>query len=166
MPSKKQRRRRAKERRHEYEYVYVDDEGHEVEIDPAEAPAAASKDPKKAAPAKAGSKKVGAKPAGGSVRPVPAPNWRRVLKRGAIFAPFMFLAIYLLGRKLSLQAKVIETLWLMILFIPFSYLIDRMMYRRYLRQTGQEPARTQRPARKPKEKEKEKEKAKASSRDD
>jgi len=59
-----------------------------------------------------------------------------------------------------LQAKVIETLWLMLLFIPFSYLIDRMMYRRYLRQTGQEPPKAQRPARKPRDK------AKASSGDD
>jgi hypothetical protein len=161
MPSKKQRRRRAKERRHEYEYVYVDDEGREVEVDPAEAEAAAPKEPKKAAsPAKAGAKQTGAKPARGAVRPVPAPNWRRALKRGAIFAPFMFVAISLLGRKLTWQGRVIETLWLLILFVPFSYLIDRMMYRRYLRQTGQEPPKTERPARKARDK------AKAPSRDD
>jgi hypothetical protein len=161
MPSKKQRRRRAKDRRHEYEYVYVDDEGHEV--DPVEAEAVAPKERKKAAqaPAKA-TRQTGAKQARGAVRPVPAPNWRRVAKRGAIFAPFMFLAISLLGHKLTLQAKIIETLWLMLLFVPFSYLIDRMMYRRYLRQTGQAPTPPQRPARKPREKEK----AKVSSKDD
>ncbi len=160
MPSKKQRRRRAKDRRHEYEYVYVDDEGQEVEVDPAEAEGAAPKERKKAAPAKASSKQAGGKPARGAVRAVPPPNWRRVLKRGAIFAPFMFLAISLLGHKLKWQARVIETLWLLLLFIPFSYLIDRMMYRRYLRQSGQEPAQPQRAARKPREK------AKTPSRDD
>ena len=35
MPTRKQRRRQQKSRRHEYEYVYVDDEGNEVEVDPA-----------------------------------------------------------------------------------------------------------------------------------
>lgn len=164
MPSKKQRRRRAKDRRHEYEYVYVDDAGHEVEPDPAEVEAASPKERKKAVPAKATARQTGGKQTQrGAVRPVPPPNWRRVAKRGAIFAPFMFLAISLLGRKLTWQAKIIETLWLLLLFIPFSYLIDRMMYRRYLRQTGQAPA-PQRPARKPREKEKEK--AKVSSKDD
>jgi hypothetical protein len=32
---------------------------------------------------------------------------------------------------------------LMAFFIPFSYLMDRMMYRTYLRRTGQEPPRAQ-----------------------
>src|SRR5947209_2741204 len=38
VPTRKQRRRQQKARRHEYEYVYVDDEGNEVEVDPAELP--------------------------------------------------------------------------------------------------------------------------------
>ena len=36
MPTRKQRRREQKSRRHEWEYVYVDDEGNEVDVDPAD----------------------------------------------------------------------------------------------------------------------------------
>src|SRR5262249_60278982 len=81
-----------------------------------------------------------------NVRQVPPPSWRRVAKRGVIFAPFMFLAIVLLGRGLSWPARILETLWLLVLFVPFSYLIDRLMYRRYLRQIGEEPPTRQRRA--------------------
>jgi hypothetical protein len=155
MPSRKQRRRRDKERRHEYEYVYVDDEGHEVDAaevetddeqpapKPARANGAATKAKPKTAPAKKGSAKAAAK---ANVRPVSPPSWRRVAKRGAIFAPFMLLAITLLGRGLTWPARILETIWLLVLFVPFSYLIDRMMYRRYLRQIGQEPPARQRRA--------------------
>ena len=43
--------------------------------------------------------------------------------------------------RLSFRAKL-----LLVLFVPFSYLIDRMMYRRYLRQIGEEPPARQRRA--------------------
>jgi hypothetical protein len=154
MPSRKQRRRRQKERRHEYEYVYVDDEGHELDPDeveieedekpakPARVSAAATKTRPKGT-AKKGTAKAGAK---ANIRPVPAPSWKRVAKRGVIFAPFMLLAITLLGRNLTWPARILETLWLLVLFVPFSYMIDRMMYRRYLRQIGQEPPARQRRA--------------------
>ena len=81
-----------------------------------------------------------------NIRPVPPPSWRRVMKRGLIFAPFMLLAIALLGRGLSWPARILETVWLLVLFVPFSYMIDRMMYRRYLRQIGQEPPTRQKRA--------------------
>jgi hypothetical protein len=148
MPSRKQRRRRQKERRHEYEYVYVDEEGQELDPDEVEveeeprstkreARATTAKSPAKAA------RKPTAKGAA-NIRPVPPPSWKRVAKRGVIFAPFMLLAIALLGRGLTWPAKILETLWLLLLFVPFSYMIDRMMYRRYLRQIGQEPPPTAR----------------------
>jgi ferric-dicitrate binding protein FerR (iron transport regulator) len=155
MPSRKQRRRRQKERRHEYEYVYVDEEGHELdpsEVDegeeekptkPARSAAVATTAKPKTTPAKKGSAKSKAT---ANIRPVPPPSWRRVAKRGLIFAPFMLLAITLLGRGLSWPARILETAWLLVLFVPFSYLIDRMMYRRYLRQIGQEPPTRQRRA--------------------
>jgi hypothetical protein len=158
MPSRKQRRRREKDRRHEYEYVYVDDEGHE--LDPTEVEEVEEEKPKpakrsggavsatkakpKATAAKKGTAK--SKAAAANIRPVPPPSWRRVAKRGLIFAPFMLLAIALLGRGLSWPARILETLWLLVLFVPFSYMIDRMMYRRYLRQIGQEPPARQRRA--------------------
>ena len=157
MPSKKQRRRREKGRRHEYEYVYVDDEGHE--LDPSEVEDVEDEKPAKAArggaatATKAKSKATTAKKttakgkaAAANIRPVPPPSWRRVAKRGLIFAPFMLLAIALLGRGLTWPARILETVWLLVLFVPFSYMIDRMMYRRYLRQIGEEPPARQRRA--------------------
>lgn len=135
MPSRKQRRRRAKERRHEYEIVYVDEEGREVEPPPEEVeqrPARDNGKPAAKAKPKAGAKK-GTK--AGGARPVPPPSWQRVAKRAAIFAPFMAVTLYLLGGRS--WAVLVQTVWLLLLFIPFSYLVDRMMYRRYLRQTGQ-----------------------------
>jgi hypothetical protein len=140
MPSRKQRRRRAKERRHEYETVYLDAQGREVEPPPEEAEQRAARTNGKPAAAKAQPKshagKQGTK--AGSVRVVPPPSWQRVAKRGAIFAPFMFITLYLLaGTKNGYGPILIQTVWLLLLFIPFSYLVDRMMYRRYLRQTGQ-----------------------------
>jgi hypothetical protein len=97
------------------------------------------------AKAKSATRKPAAKGAA-NVRPVPPPSWKRVAKRGLIFAPFMLLAIALLGRGLSWPARILETVWLLVLFVPFSYMIDRMMYRRYLRQIGQEPPPRQRRA--------------------
>jgi hypothetical protein len=155
MPSRKQRRRRAKERRHEYEYVYVDDEGQE--LDPDEVEEEAPPEPKRGRAVRAAAPKDGSKPkpaarrspakaGAANIRPVPPPSWRRVLRRGVIFAPFMLIAIALLGRGLTWTARILETLWLLVLFVPFSYVIDRMMYRRYLRQIGQEPPARQRRA--------------------
>ena len=156
MPSRKQRRRREKDRRHEYEYVYVDEEGHEVDASeveeieeekpakPARASATSTATTSKPKTTKKGTAK--SKAAAANIRPVPPPSWRRVAKRGLIFAPFMLLAITLLGRGLSWPARILETLWLIVLFVPFSYMIDRMMYRRYLRQIGEEPPARQRRA--------------------
>jgi hypothetical protein len=159
MPSRKQRRRREKDRRHEYEYVYVDEEGHELdasEVDEGEdekpTPAKSTRGGASATTAKpkaTPTNKVSAKAAAAAkanIRPVAPPSWRRVLKRGLIFAPFMLLAIVLLGRGLSWPARILETLWLLVLFVPFSYMIDRMMYRRYLRQIGEDPPVRQRRA--------------------
>jgi hypothetical protein len=158
MPSKKQRRRREKDRRHEYEYVYVDEEGHELdpsEVDedeeekpakPARGTAASSATKAKPKPTAAKKGTAKSKAAAANIRPVPPPSWRRVAKRGLIFAPFMLLAIALLGRGLTWPARILETVWLLVLFVPFSYMIDRMMYRRYLRQIGQEPPARQRRA--------------------
>ena len=60
----------------------------------------------------------------------------------AIFAPFMFLFIYyavLKSSNRSFATALYQTAFLMAFFLPFSYLMDRMMYRTYLRKTGQAP---------------------------
>ena len=127
MPSRKQRRRRAKERRHEYEYVYVDDEGNELEVADDASPRQASKREPRQSAAR-------------GVRPVPPPTWRRVGKRGLIIAPLMFLTVSVMDSSIPLAARVFQTITLLALFLPFSYFLDSMVYRRSLRQRGEEPA--------------------------
>ena len=124
MASKKQRRRRDKERRHEYEYVYVDHEGHEVPADEVEPQRPNGKVPA----ARAIRTKSG--------RTVQPPSMRRVVRRGAIFAPLMLIIVYLLQGKKSFAAAITQTVILMVLFIPFSYLMDSLMYRSFRKRHG------------------------------
>lgn len=125
MAKRKQQRRRAKERRHEY--VWEDEEGNI--LDPAEA---------KAVVRPAAAKSQPAKPSRGRRIPQP-PSWRRVAKRSLIFAPLMFVTIFVLGSKLSTGAKVVQTVVLLGFFLPFSYVMDSFTYKAYLRKTGQAP---------------------------
>jgi hypothetical protein len=122
VPSRKQRRRRAKERRHEYEYVYVDEEGREVEVEPDEI--AKPKRPDRRSPATRAGRKVD------------PPSWRRVGRRALLFAPLMFITIRLLGKDETIFGSVIETVFLLMLFVPFSYVMDSVLYRSFVRRTG------------------------------
>jgi hypothetical protein len=135
MASKKQRRRRQKERRHEYEFVYVDDEGQEVEVDPDEV----------YRPDRQSARRNGAKASAkgkGSNRPirrVDPPSWKRVSKRALFFGPLIFLAFSVLNHKQPVATRLLLALLYTGFFIPFMYLMDRAMYRTYLRRTGQPP---------------------------
>jgi hypothetical protein len=141
MPTRKQRRRRKKELRHEYEYVYVDGEGHEVETDDADEESA----PKRGARRNGKADPARAKAAAGKrqIRKIDPPSWTRVLKRAAIFAPLIFVALGLFNHE-TLPARVALTAAYTAFFIPFMYLMDRAMYRTYLRRTGNLPARASR----------------------
>jgi hypothetical protein len=120
VPTRKQRRRRAKERRHDYEYVYVDEEGNEVEVDEPEQ-----------GPSKSRNGKGPVRTRGG--RRIEPPSWNRVAKRGLIFAPLMFVTIRLLERGEPLAATVFRTAFLLLIFLPFSYVMDSFLYRSYQR---------------------------------
>jgi hypothetical protein len=128
MPTKKQRRRNQKARRHEYEYVYVDDEGNEVEVDPAEL--RAEKDGRREAkPQRAG---------GGSARTtsrrgVEPPSWRRAARRAAIFGPLLVVAMMLFNHNLPLTQQIAPAIFLLAFFVPFSYFTDSVAYRMYRR---------------------------------
>jgi hypothetical protein len=126
MPSRKQRRRRQKERRHEWEYVYVDEEGREIDVAPDDE--VVSENGRRAAPRPR-------KPAGG-MREVQPPSWRRVGKRGLIFAPIMFLTVMFLSGDLTVAQQIVNTVFLLAFFLPFSYLMDAMMYRMYRKRAG------------------------------
>jgi hypothetical protein len=122
VPTRKQRRRQAKERRHEYEYVYVDDEGREVEVESDEAKAPEPKG-KRPAPSRGG-------------RVIEPPSWKKVGRRALIFGPLMFITIRLLERGEPIAASVFRTLFLLLIFLPFSYVMDAVMYRTYQRRIG------------------------------
>ena len=118
MATKKQRRRRAKEQRHEWETVYVDSDGNEVEAPEDEAPSSNGRS--------ATAKKA---TAGGSQRTVQPPSWRRVGKRGLLFAPAMFLLMTFIEPDTTYLERAFFTLQLLAIFLPFSYVMDRMTYR-------------------------------------
>ena len=122
MPTRKQRRRREKERRHEYEYVYVDEEGREVEVDESEKGASKSRNGKGAVRTRGG-------------RRIDPPSWNKVGRRALIFAPLMFITIRLLNHGQPLQATVFSTVFLLLVFLPFSYVMDSFIYRSYQRRT-------------------------------
>jgi hypothetical protein len=129
VPTRKQRRRRAKERRHEYEYVYVDDEGREVEVEPEESKAPERKDRR---PARAGAAR----------RVIEPPSWRRVGRRALIFGPLMFITIRLLERGEPFAASLLRTIFLLLIFLPFSYVMDAVMYRTYQRRMSRDAKRS------------------------
>jgi hypothetical protein len=116
MPTRKQRRRREKEMRHEY--VWEDDEGNVLE--PEDVP----------------TRKTGDTDRRSAVRPgrePQPPSWRKTLRRGAIFVPIMFVTVMFLSSDQTLVQQLVQTAFLVGIFIPFSYFIDGMFYRSYKR---------------------------------
>ena len=142
MPTRKQRRRRQKGLRHEYEYVYVDEEGRELEVDPDEAD---DRSPRR------NGKRDTKRPAqksrqGRPVRPVAPPSWRRVGKRALLFGPLIFVAFSAINSGQPILGRLAVSALYTAFFVPLMYLMDRAMYRSYLRRTGQQLP--QRPIRK------------------
>jgi hypothetical protein len=132
VPTRKQKRRDAKNKRHEYEFVYIDSEGHELEEPPEELVAASR--PKARAASSNGKAAVSKKPAPpprGRREPQP-PSWQRAGKRAALLGVVVFVLFSFTARKhggyaVAASYAVIYTL----LFVPFTYMIDRFAYRRY-----------------------------------
>lgn len=133
MATQKQRKRRAKEKRHDYDLVYVDEDGVERPVE--------KEEPRK--PVGRGSKGTVSKTqkstssAKGSTRGSRAaqpPSWRKVMKRGAIFAPIFFATVLLLGGgKITYAGAIVQSLLLLAVFIPFSYFMDRVVWRQQLK---------------------------------
>jgi Flp pilus assembly protein TadB len=153
MPSKKQRRRREKERRHEYEYVYIDEEGNEVEAEP---PAVAGKSTRPAS--KNGSSPRAARSTGSGgparvMRPVQPPSFRYLRKQGIIFFGILAAAFLILPAKGMTPVKAVALAAIYaVVMLPFLWLMQRAMYRLYLRRTGQLPTPGARKPDKPKSK--------------
>jgi len=128
MPTRKQKRRDLKAKRHEYEFVYVDDDGNEVEAPPEESVSTKSR-----ADAKPAAKKSSAPARSSRVRTPQPPSWQRAGRRAVILGAVVFVLFTFTARKghnaylTALVPAVIYT----VLFIPFTYAIDRFAYRRY-----------------------------------
>jgi hypothetical protein len=127
MPSRKQRRRREKLQRHEYEYVIETEEG-EVpveslrELEQREREGRDGRDRRE--PALVDRRG----------RPVQKPTFQRVLRRAAIFAPILLVFVYLMsGDELNTAGVIANTVILLAFFIPFSYVVDLLVYRAMLK---------------------------------
>ena len=125
MATQKQRRKRAKEKRHAYDLVQIDEEGNETVLSASDLK---SESPPTAAPRKSDARaSAKSKPARGTPQP---PSWRRVLKRGALFAPIFLATVMLLaGDRLSFAGALVQTAFLLAVFVPFSYFMDRLVWR-------------------------------------
>jgi hypothetical protein len=136
MPTRKQRRRDAKQKRHEYEYVYVDSEGNELE----ELPEGFEPEPERSAGRSNGksAQATKSKPAaqqqrgGRSARTPQPPSWRRATRRGLILGAFALVFFAVLSKGHYVTA-VPFAVGYTILFIPFTYAMDRFAYGRWQR---------------------------------
>jgi hypothetical protein len=135
--SQKQRRRRAKEKRHAYELVEIDEEGNETVLTASAVKSeSGAKSPAKEAK---GRKSQPAKRGRGTPQP---PNWRRVLKRGALFAPvFLATVMRLGGGRLTFAGAVVQTIFLLAVFVPFSYFMDRLVWRSHQKRLAKSTSR-------------------------
>jgi hypothetical protein len=137
MPSRKQRRRQLKEKRHEYEFVYVDADGNEL----AEPPDGFEEETKQRAVSRNGSKPdpkgQKAKPSQrGARRAPPVPSWNRALKRGGLLGVVVFV-LFSFTAKGHWASVIPLALLYTVLFVPFTYTIDRFAYKRWqARQPG------------------------------
>ena len=128
MPTRKQRRRREKLQRHEYEYVLETEEGEEIPLESAREAreAGTSKDSKTEGRGKQANGVVGR---GGRV--IPEPSFQRVLRRSAIFAPLIAVFVYVTsqGDNFSWAGFIFTITLLLLFFMPFSYMVDVLVYR-------------------------------------
>jgi hypothetical protein len=139
MPSRKQRRRQLKEKRHEYEFVYVDADGNELD----EPPDGFEEETKQRAVSRNGSKPdpkgQKKKPSQRSARTPPVPSWNRAIKRGGLLGVVVF-ALFSFTAKGHWASVIPLALLYTVLFVPFTYTIDRFAYKRWqARQPGAAP---------------------------
>jgi hypothetical protein len=122
MPTRKQKRREAKSKRHDYEFVYVDDDGNEVEPPPD-------------APTRNGAKPTAKKPAAPTARrgrraPQP-PSWQRAGRRAVILGAVVFVLFGFLNKNHNYASAALFAVIYTVLFVPFTYALDRFAYRRW-----------------------------------
>ena len=137
MATKKQRARRAKTFRHDYALVTYDEEGNEVEVDRSEVKA-------KKEPAKSKSVQTRSKGAARTraLREPPEPSWRRSVRRGGLWGGVTIVASVLLLKGTPFPARIAIGAFYAAMFIPLTYWLDGMVYRRYHRKASGDSGRT------------------------
>jgi hypothetical protein len=134
MPTRKQKRREAKSKRHEYEFVYVDGEGNEIDApDEPEAPRRNGSKP-------AVAKRAQTRPTSTRRTPQP-PSWRRAGRRALVLGAVVFALFGVLAKGHNYLGALVAAVIYTILFVPFTFMLDRFAYRRW-------QAREQAPTRK------------------
>ena len=136
MPSRKQRRRELKQKRHEYEFVYVDGEGNELEELPEGFEETKKERPASRNGAKPAAKKQTPARGGRAARTPPVPSWNRAFKRGGLLGIVVFVLFSLTAKGHWVSVVPLALLYT-VLFVPFTFVIDRFAYRRWeARQAG------------------------------
>jgi hypothetical protein len=153
MPTRKQRRRSAKQKRHEYEFVYVDAEGNELEESPDELEAEVSSREERRngkQPARPQKGRAGSQRGSRATRTPPAPSWQRAGKRALMLGVVVFFLFGVMNSKASNRwlAAAIPAVIYTVLFIPFTYTIDRFAYNRWQRRQHGGGESRSRPAKK------------------
>jgi len=134
MPTRKQRRREAKTKRHEYEFVYVDAEGNEVDDVPAELEQAKKQPDERRNGSKPAASKQQQSARQRGRRTPPEPSWNRAFKRAGLLGVVVFV-LFSFTAKSYASALPLAALYT-IMFIPFTYFIDRFAYRRWQARQG------------------------------
>ena len=136
MPTRKQKRREAKTKRHDYEFVYLDGEGNELDEVPEELLQPKKSRTESTNGVAAGKKAVPQQRGGRGGRVPPVPSWNRAVKRGAMLGVVVF-ALFSLTAKGNYASVLPLAFLYTLLFVPFTYFIDRFAYRRWqARQPG------------------------------
>jgi hypothetical protein len=136
MPTRKQRARRAKSFRHEYGFVVNDEEGNEVEVERSELRPDKKKESGKSA-AKSGAK---AKTRSSrALREPPPPSWDRALRRGGLWGAATVVLSVVLLKGISVPTRAAIGLLYAVMFIPLTYWIDGMVYRRFIKRNPGTP---------------------------
>jgi hypothetical protein len=138
MPTRKQKRKRQQKFRHEQAWYEVDEFGNEIELDPAEVKTDAPE--KRTNGAKPAAKKAPQR-TGRTGRTPPVPSWGRAVRRAGMLGAVV-LVLFSLTAKGNLLYPIVLAVAYTALFIPFTFWIDRLAYRRWqAKEAGGTPAK-------------------------
>jgi hypothetical protein len=132
MPTRKQKRRDLKSQRHDYEFVYLDGEGKELDEVPEELEQSKKERSNGSKPTTSAKK---GQPASRGRRQPPQPSWRRAFKRGGMLG-VVVLVLFSFGAKGHIARVIPLALVYTLLFVPFTFYIDRFAYRRWEARQG------------------------------